>query len=178
MADIVEVTESELSEYLGVSDRRIRQLVNEGIAVKVKRGRFDLKTSVINYINFIKDKDKNKNDNLDKLKIAREAELLTHERLKKRKTELVVEQMEKKLHIQEDVESIWNTMVLAAKSRITSIPTKTAPMLVGIEDAKEIQSILKREINDVLNEIALYDVSKFDKDFEEEAYGTNANERD
>ena len=177
MTEIIEVTEHELSEYLNVSDRRIRQLAKDGIAIKVKKGRYDLKQSISNYINFIKSNNKNNNETLEKLKISKQAEELMHEKLKKRKTELLVLQMEKKLHSAEDVESIWNTMIFAAKSKITSIPTKVAPVLVGIEDAKEIQSILRREINDVLNDIANYDVSKFDKDFEEEYYATNANER-
>ena len=178
MADIIEVSEHELTEYLGVSDRRVRQMVKEGIVVKTGRGKFDLKSSVSNYIKFIKSKEKNNNESLEKLKVAQAAETLMHEKLKKRKTELAVLQMEKKLHSAEDVESIWNTMIFSAKSRITAIPTKISPMLVGLEDVKEVQSLLRREINDVLNEIANYDVSKFDKDFEDEAYGTDADETD
>lgn len=163
----IEVTEKELSEYLGLSDRRIRQLFKQGVVFKSQRGKYDLKASVLGYINHIRQAEKAKDESLEKLKIAKEAESLTHERLKKRKTELQVLQIEKKLHAQEDVEYFWNTMVLAAKSRITSIPVKTAPLLVGIEDRKEIQSILKREINDALNEIADYDVNKFDSDIED-----------
>lgn len=165
------VSEEDLAECLGVSARRVRQMVKEGIAVKVSAGKYDIKESAKRYIQAMKDKEKNQNQSLEKLKIAQAAETLTHERLKKRKTELVVEEMEKKLHLASDVEEIWNMMVLNAKSRITSIPVKVSPVLVGLEDVKEVQSILKREINDCLNEISNYDVSKFDKDFEEEQYG-------
>lgn len=166
---IIEVTEKELAEkYLGLSDRRIRQLFKEGVLVKSQRGKYDLQKSVLGYINHIRAKEKSQSESIEKLKIAKEAESLTHERLKKRKTELQVLQIEKKLHAQEDVEYFWNTMVLAAKSRITAIPVKVAPILVGIEDRKEVQSILKREINDALNEISEYDVSQFDKEFEED----------
>ena len=168
MNEITEVTEKELSEYLGLSDRRIRQLFKQGILIKSQRGKYDLKASVLGYINSLRDKEKNKDEALEKLKISNEAEKLTHERLKKRRTELQVLQIEKKLHAQEDVEYFWNTMVQAAKSRITAIPVKLAPQLVGIEDRKEIQSILKMEIGDALNEISNYDVSKFDAEFEEE----------
>lgn len=163
-------TEKDLADTLGVSERRIRQMVKEGIAVKVSAGRFDFKESAKRYIQGMKEKEKSQNQSLEKLKVAQAAETLMHEKLKKRKTELVVNEMEKKLHLAEDVESIWNIMVFSAKSRITSIPTKIAPMLVGIEDPKEIQTLLRREINECLNEIANYDVSKFDKDFEDELY--------
>lgn len=168
MSDVVEVNEVELSEYLGLSTRRIRQLFKEGVVSKTQRGRYDLKQSVLGYINSIRQAEKRKDADLDKLKISKEAESLMHERLKKRKTELVVLEMEKKLHRSEDVEYFWNAMVLSAKSRLTAIPVKTAPLLVGIEDRKEIQSILKREVAEALNEIANYDVDKFDMEFEDE----------
>lgn len=169
--EIIEVTEKELSEYLGLSDRRIRQLFKQGIVVKSQRGKYDLKASVLGYVNFLRDKDKNRDEAMEKLRLTSEAEKLTHERLKKRKTELQVLQIEKKLHAQEDVEYFWNAMVLAAKSRITAIPVKVSPILVGIEDRKEIQSILKREISEALNEISEYDVSKFDAEFEDDDDG-------
>jgi phage terminase Nu1 subunit (DNA packaging protein) len=168
MADVIEVTEVELSEYLGLSTRRIRQLFKEGVVIKSQRGRYDLKKSVLGYINSVRQQEKRLDDNLEKLKISKEATSLQHEQLKKRKTELQVQELEKKLHRSEDVEYFWNAMVLAAKSRLTSIPVKCAPILVGIEDRKEIQSILKREVAEALNEIADYDVEKFDANFGEE----------
>ena len=168
--NIISVSETDLAECLGVSERRVRQMVKEGIAVKVSAGKYDLKESAKRYIQIMKDKEKNQSQSLEKLKVAQAAETLMHEKLKKRKTELVVNEMEKKLHLASDVEEIWNTMILAAKSRISSIPIKVSPVLVGIEDVKEVQTILRREVNDCLNEISNYDVSKFDKDFEEELY--------
>ena len=167
MAAEIEVTEVELAEYLGLSTRRIRQLFKEGVVIKSQRGKYDLKASVLGYINSIRQDSKKKDVDLEKLKISREAESLMHERLKKRKTELEVLNLEKKMHRSEDVEYFWNAMVLAAKSRITSIPVKCAPILVGIEDRKEIQSILKREISEALSELANYDIDSFESDYED-----------
>lgn len=171
MPDIIEVNETELSAYLGLSTRRIRQLFTAGVVFKTQRGRYDLKKSVIGYINSIRQNESSKAADIEKLKISKEAESLMHERLKKRKTELVVLEMEKKLHRSEDVEYYWNSMVLAAKSRLTAIPVKCAPVLVGMEDRKEIQAILKREVAEALNEIANYDVEQFDMAFKEEDVG-------
>lgn len=168
MAELIEVTEVELAEYLGLSTRRIRQLFKEGVVVKSQRGRYDLKSSVLGYINSIRQAETKKDADLEKLKISSEAEKLMHERLRKRLTELKVHEMEKKLHRAEDVEYFWNSIVLAAKSRLTSIPVKTAPLLVGIEDRKEIQAILKREVADALNELADYDIDNFDMDIGDE----------
>lgn len=169
MADVVEVTEVELAEkYLGLSTRRVRQLVKEGVVIKSQRGRYDLQKSVLGYINSLRQDEKKQDANLDKLKLSKEATALQHEQLKKRKTELQVQELEKKLHRAEDVEYFWNAMVIAAKSRLTSLPVKCAPILVGIEDRKEIQSILKREVAEALNEIAAYDVDTFTTELGEE----------
>lgn len=171
MAELVEVTEVELAEYLGLSTRRIRQLNTEGVVIKSQRGRYDLKASVLGYINSIRQPENKKDLDLEKLNMAKAAESLTHERLKKRITELKVQEMEKKLHRAEDVEYFWNAIIISAKSRLTSIPVKCAPLLVGIEDRKEIQAILKREVADALNELAEYDVENFDMNIGDEDVG-------
>ena len=175
-SSIIEVTEVELADMLGVSQRRVRQLAVDGVAVKTRAGRYDLKLSVQNYIRNIKDKDKTSNQGIDKIKAAREAEGLMTDRLKKKKIELQERKMENQLHEAEDVKMIWNTMIVAAKSRITSIPTKTAPKLVGLENIKEVESILSREVKEALNEIAEYDVNKFVEAEEMNEYGTEADD--
>lgn len=164
--EMLTVREMELAEYLGLSDRRVRDLVKLGVLDKNKDKTYNLKQNILAYINYVRGGE-GKDETLEKLNIARAAETLSHEQLKKRKTELQVLSLEKKMHAQEDVEYYWNTMVLAAKSRLTAIPVKCAPVLVGIEDRKEVQSILKREISDALNEISEYDINQFDKDPEE-----------
>ena len=165
--NIIEVTGVELAEYLGLSDRRVRQLHKEGVVHKTQRGTYDLKKSVLGYINQLRNTQTSNDETLEKLRIGSEAEKLSHEKLKKRKTELSVLQMERKLHAQEDVEFFWNTMAMAVKSRLLAIPVKLSPVLVGMEDRREVQSILKREIGDALNEIAEYDVEQYDTEFEE-----------
>lgn len=159
---IISVSEMELAEYLSVSDRRIRQLHKDGVVFKLSRGQYDLKRSVKGYVDFLK---KEKDTNIEKLKIAKEAEVLTHERLRKRKTELIVQQMESKLHKEEDVEYYWNVGVQQAKSKLLSLPTKISPMLLGITEQREIQAILRSEISQALNELAEYDVTKFQTEF-------------
>lgn len=168
VAEVIEVTEVELAEYLGLSDRRIRQLSKSGVVIKSQRGRYDLKASVQGYINSIRQDEKKLDANLDKLKLSKEATALQHEQLKKRKTELQVQEMEKKLHRAEDVEHFWNVMALAVKSRLTAIPVKCAPLLVGIEDRKEIQAILKREVTEALNEVSDYDVEQYAANLEDD----------
>ena len=160
---IIEVTEAELAEMLGLSDRRIRVLANDGIVFKTKPARYDLKKSVNGYINFIRDTKKEEKQGVEKVKLAREAEGLMHDKLKKRKTELQVMQMEKELLFTKDVISMWTDFATMVKSKLLNIPTKLAPQLVGVEDATVIKKTITAEVTEALNEIADFDISKFEK---------------
>lgn len=172
---VLEVTEAELAECLGLSDRRIRVLANDGIVFKTKPARYDLKKSVNGYINFIKDTKKEEKQGIDKVKLAREAEGLMHDKLKKRKTELQVMQMEKELLFAKDVISMWTDFATMVKSKLLNIPTKLAPQIVGVEDVTVIKKTITAEVTEALNEIADFDINKFEKNlhFDEEEGADN-----
>lgn len=167
---VLEVTEAELAEMLGLSDRRIRVLANEGIIFKTKPARYDLKKSVNGYINYIKDTKKEEKQGIEKIKLAREAEGLMHDKLKKRKTELQILQMEKELLVTKDVIAMWTDFATMVKSKLMNIPTKLAPQLTGIEDTLVIKKAITAEVTEALNEIADFDINEFEKDlyFDEE----------
>lgn len=161
--NILEVTEAELAEYLGLSDRRIRVLAKEGIVHKTKPARYDLKKSVNGYINFIKDTKKEEKQGIEKIKLAREAEGLMHDKLKKRKTELQVMQIEKEMIFTKDVITIWTDFAAMVKSKLLNMPTKLAPQLTGIEDTAAIKKAITSEVVEALNEISDFDINKFEK---------------
>lgn len=167
---IIEVTETELADILGLSDRRIRVLAKDGIIYKTKPARYDLKKSVKGYIDFIRDTKKEEKQGVEKIKLAREAEGLMHDKLKKRKTELQILQMEKELLYTKDVISMWTDFATMVKSKLLNIPTKLAPQLVGLEDATVIKKTIGAEVTEALNEIADFDINKFEKNlyFDEE----------
>jgi len=166
--EIINVTADQLGEYLGLTGRRVRQLKTEGIVVGARNSHYDLKTSVKNYIEHLKEKVEGRTS--DKIHNDIELEKLLHERIKKRKSELLVEQMEGKLHRAEDVGKVWGNMVVAIKARLQAIPIKTSPQLVDIDDINEVQAILKREIYDVLTELSDYDPAAFEVKGDIDAY--------
>ena len=174
---ILEVTETELCEYLNLSGRRIRTLATEGIVVKTKAGRYDLKKSVSGYVDFIKDTKKEEKQGIDKVKLAREAEGLMHDKLKKRKTELQVMHLEKTMILTEDVIEMWSDFATMVKSKLLNIPTKLAPQLTGIDDVNTIKKAISVEVSEALNEIADFDINKFESDvaFEDESGEDNSN---
>ncbi len=157
-------TTAHLSQMFGITERQIYNLMNSGVVVKVGANKLDCIASVANFIAKMKEEEELRNSQPEKIKSATEAVKLKHEQMKSRKTELVVLQMEGKLHYEEDVKALWNSSVVAVKSRLTAIGVKIAPQLKGELDVTVIQDLIDREIFDALKEISDYDASAYEKD--------------
>lgn len=154
-----------LAKMFGVSTRQIYNQIDNGIAVKIGANKFDCVQSVANYINYMREQERIKRQSPEEIRSETEAVKLEHEKLKARKTELQVLQMEGKLHYEEDVKSLWNSSVIAAKSRLNSIGVKVAPQIRGETNEAIIQEFIDREVHDALKEVSAYDASKFEKDY-------------
>lgn len=152
----VVVSTAEISEILGLSDRRIRQLEKEGALVKIGRGKYDLKASVQRYIEYIKEQGEKTEEELD---LTREKTLLT--RANRQKVELELQIMRGELHRSEDVRCVMNNMLGAFRARVLAIPSKTAPQLLAQTDLAVVQDIIKKEVYEALQELSEYDPHVF-----------------
>ena len=164
---ILVCTTAHLAEMYGVSERQIYNQMNNGTAVKIGANKFDCVKSVQNYLSKIREADELRKQTPKEIEIETEVMKLEHERLKARKTELQVLEMEGKLHYEEDVKALWNNIVVAAKSKLIAIGVKLAPQLRGETDEGIIQEHIDREIYEALKEISEYN----DDDFEQELLG-------
>jgi phage terminase Nu1 subunit (DNA packaging protein) len=152
----VVVSTAEISEILGLSDRRIRQLEKENALVKIKRGKYDLKASVQRYIEYIKEQAQQTEEELN---LTKEKTLLT--RANRQKVELELQIMRGELHRSEDVRRVMNDMLGAFRARILAIPSKVAPRLIAQTNAAVIQNIIKNEVYEALQELSEYDPHMF-----------------
>jgi phage terminase Nu1 subunit (DNA packaging protein) len=152
----VVVSTAEISEILGLSDRRIRQLEKENALVKIKRGKYDLKASIQRYIEYIKEQAQQTEEELN---LTKEKTLLT--RANRQKVELELQIMRGELHRSEDVKRVMNDMLGAFRARILAIPSKVAPRLIAQTNAAVIQNIVKNEVYEALQELSEYDPHMF-----------------
>jgi phage terminase Nu1 subunit (DNA packaging protein) len=51
--NVTSVSAEELADLFGVTDRTVRQLAEDGIAVRVGHGRYDAEASTTNYIHHL-----------------------------------------------------------------------------------------------------------------------------
>ena len=160
--DISSVTVSAkvLSRILGVCDRRIRMLAQEGILVKASQGRYKLEESLHNYIlNLRVANDANKNLDLeDELNL--DVERAKHERVKRHMSELKYALMKGDVHKSEDVKVVMTNMLTNFKSKILGLPSKLTPQLIQ-RDKAYVEEILTNEMNEALIELSEYNAADF-----------------
>lgn len=161
---MITVSAGVLGKIIGVSDRRIRQLADEGILTKVSSGRYNLQESLHSYIlNLRVANDASKNTDLeDKLDYGLEKAM--HERVKRHITELQYALMKGNVHKSEDVEAVMTNMLTNFKTKIINLPSKLTPLLVDRSDKKYILNLLTNEFHEVLNELSDYNAGDFYSD--------------
>lgn len=149
------VTSKEISEILGLSDRRIRQLANDGALVRVSHGKFDLSASIRAYIDFNINKEKSESE------IDKTEEEAKWTRARREKTELEVKIIKGELHRSADVERVMNHMLGAFRGKLLSLPSKIAPQLLAKTDINIVKDKLKDAVYEAMTELADYDHSTF-----------------
>ncbi|MBM7580021.1 type IV toxin-antitoxin system AbiEi family antitoxin domain-containing protein [Jeotgalibacillus terrae] len=149
------VSAADISIILGLSQSRIRQLVKEDALVRVEHGKYDVPASIAAYIDYKINNVLNE-DELDK---GKEEALWT--RARRKKTELEYKIMEGELHRGADVKRLMGDQLAAFKARLLSIPSKTAPMIVGKTEILPIQDTLKKAVYEALDELSEYDPYAF-----------------
>lgn len=161
--DSLTVSAAVLGNIFGVTDRRIRQMAEEGIIVRAAKGRYNLVDSLKNYILSLKlAVDSNDSDNPDG-ELNFEEEKALHERVKRHISEMKLQTMKGELHKADDVRNVMTDMLSSFKTRMMNIPAKVAPVLED-RDAGYIKERLTSEVTEALNELKDYNPADFYSD--------------
>lgn len=156
-----------IAKMFNMTERNVRYLVEEGIIARVAHGRYDLNDTVSRYVTFLK----MSYDGIDENKVMEslEYERWLHEKAKREKAEIELAHIKREMHKADEVERVLNHMVMAFRSKMLSLPSKSALLLASKDDPKVIEALLEEDINEALNELANYDPSMFfTEDVEEE----------
>lgn len=148
--DFMLLNQKQLASAIGITDRRIRQLVADGIFTKCDNGnKYLLSACNQRYIEF-----KIKDALGDSVEYNKEHALL--EKAKREKAEIQLAEMKSKMHRAEDVEYALSDMITRVKQKLRSIPVKVAPRLTAGGEATVIQNMLLNEVDDCLTELSEY----------------------
>ncbi|WP_107926540.1 hypothetical protein [Lysinibacillus parviboronicapiens] len=128
------VNTAAIAKMFNLTERRVCQLVEEGVISRAGYGRFDLIDTVSKYVTFLKVSSEgiDENDVVESL----DYEKWLHEKAKREKAEIELAHIKKEMHRSEEVEKVLNQMVMAFCSKVLSLPTKVALMLINRDDPK------------------------------------------
>src|SRR5690606_11856124 len=114
--DEIVVNTSAIAKMFSLTERRVRQLVEEGVIPRLGHGRFELIDTVSRYITFLKLSSEgiNENDVAESL----DYEKWLHEKAKREKAEIELAHLKNEMHRSEDVEKVLNHMVTSFRSKM------------------------------------------------------------
>lgn len=154
------VTAKVMGEIIGVTDRQIRNLANDGMIPRMANGSYELIPALNGYIENLKVGQREEKTEIRKEEKFQEEKYL-HERAKRQKTELQLGQMKGELHSADAVREVMTDMLSNFKAQILAMPTKAAPTLIGRSEISVIEDLLKDEVLAILMELKDYNPSDF-----------------
>lgn len=143
-------TSKVVAQWLCLSERRVRQLRDEGVIQEARPGLYDLQPTVARYIQYLGGAGKeNLNEERRRLTAA-----------KREAAEMDNEQRRGDLHSTADFEKGIKTMLLNVRSRFLIIPAKLSPTLAaGQLTQAGIYDLLKQAIDEALEEMSQYNAA-------------------
>lgn len=143
-------TSKVVANWLCLTERRVRQLRDEGIIQEARPGLYDLQQTVNKYITYL--------GGTGKESLQTERMRLTAE--KRKAAEMDNELRSGNLHNTEDIEKGIKALCLNVRSRMLIIPAKLSPTLAEMpQDQSAIFDLLKNAINEALEEMSNYNAA-------------------
>ena len=151
----------ELAVVLGLSGRRIRQMVEDGILTRVD-GEINLANAVQTYI---KQSQRAFTDEDKKIEQAKRKAEATLKASKAQVAKLEADELAGKMHRQEDVEAVMDDMVYTIRDALMALPGRLAVDCAAASTPAEASTVIRKEVHKVMNELANYeyDQAKFEE---------------
>lgn len=154
----MDVNQKQLAQCIGLSDRWIRKLKEEGLFRTLKNGRgYNLEECIKAYINYKINAELGRRTSITKEEVQAE-----HEEVKKQISLLKLRALRRELHTATNVEVFLSDMLIHFRNRILSLPPKIAMELSGISDMNQMIQIIKKDLSDALEELSEYNPDEID----------------
>ena len=144
-------TSKVVAAWLGLTERRVRQLRDEGVISEKQPGLYELQATVTKYITFLR-------NGSGKINLNDERAGLT--RAKREAAEMENKLRMGELHRTQDIEAGLKTVFLNIRGRFLALPAKLSPTLASMGgNQTAIFDELKQAIDEALEELSDYRVA-------------------
>lgn len=141
------VNTKELAIVLGLSTRRIQQLVQDGQFEAVKRGRYLLAKSVSRYIDYISKKESDEEKAEAELSIKKAKAIVAT---------LEAKELQGKMHRSEDVAALTEDLTFTIRGMLLALPGRLAVDVAVANEPAEIAKIIRKEVHAIMDELSNY----------------------
>ena len=142
-----------IARLLMISERRVQQLVNEGIIPRSESRRYSLEDSVQAYILYLQGKNVGKGLE-DEGAIDFHVEKARLTKIQADKAQLELDEMAGELVKAEDIEKELYSKITDCKNRLLGIPSKAAPIVAAETSAGSCQKIISELVYEALEELS------------------------
>lgn len=149
-----EVSVAELACVLGVTGRRIHQMVEDGQIERITRGKFNLCDCVQRYCAFL-NRGRLEEDDLINEKARRSAEA-SLKMAKAAIAKMEASEMEGKMHRSEDVAAMTEDLIFTIRGMLLSLPGRLADDTYSADSAAEAEAIIRKEVFEVMEALSRY----------------------
>ena len=163
----------QVARFLDITERRVRQLREEGIISELRPGLYDLIDANHRYINYLRNRNPDSVERIDYN--AERAKLV---KAKRENEEYDLRLKRRELHTSEEIERVIETLLINFRSRLSSIPSKLAPILSKKRDTAEIASLIKYQIDEALTELSEFEGMEEAADDEHQAGNAGTVQKD
>jgi len=141
-----------IARLLLLTERRVQQLVKEGVIPKTERNRYELAPAVQGYIRYLQERMAGNTAapadmHLEKSRLVK---------LQADKAQIELDHLNEVLVRTEDVAKEWQSILVDMKSKMLSIPSKAAPLLSGQTEIHVIMDMLQSFVEEALLELSEY----------------------
>lgn len=143
-------TDKVVADWLALTPKRVKQLRDMGVLIEKSPGLYDLRASVLRYVNYIRTG--------NRADLNSERALLT--KAKREAADMENKVRRGALHSSEDYEKGIKTICLNIRSRFLTMPAKLAPKLAEMRgNQAAIFDELNRAIKEALEGLSNYNVA-------------------
>ena len=143
-------TDKVVADWLALTPKRVKQLRDEGVLIEKSPGLYDLRASVLRYVNYIRTG--------NRADLNGERALLT--KAKREAADMENDVRRGTLHSSEDIEKGIKTMCLNIRSRFLTLPAKPAPKLAEMNgNQAAIFDELNKAMKEALEGLSNYNIA-------------------
>ncbi|MBR1589500.1 MAG: hypothetical protein IJ657_00250 [Acidaminococcaceae bacterium] len=150
-----EVTTKELAIILGLTVRRVQQLVQDGVFEAKTRGHFELAACVQKYIASLNKVFTTKEEkDLEKI---RQTSDVTIRKSKADIARMEAEELQGKMHRAEDINALVGELIYAFRNTLLALPGRVAVDLAAAANAAECADIIRKETHLMMQDLMQYE---------------------